>query len=265
MNAQQPEQDHAMQAPARKKILIVEDDEAIASGVALNLKLEGFSPATVHDGEAFLEQLRTDPPDLVLLDISLPKKNGLEVLTEIRQAGDTTPVIVLSARQGEYDKVAALRLGADDYVTKPFSVAELLARIDAVLRRISQAARVEGVGADSSAATEARTKATSQQAELKVLRFSDVEVNLDTREVTRAAEPVSLTHLEFELLSFLLKHETRVFDRQELLQKVWGVNHSGSPRTVDNLVGQLRAKLEEDPNQPRHIVTVRGSGYRFDR
>jgi DNA-binding response OmpR family regulator len=254
-----PTQDKESTEAARKRILIVEDDEAIASGVALNLKLQGFSPATVQDGDDALEQLQTDPPDLVLLDISLPKKNGLEVLAEIRQAGNTTPVIVLSARQSEYDKVAALRLGADDYVTKPFSVAELLARIEAVLRRIDQAARAE---ATQPAAAEAQTQA---QPKPRVLQFSDVEVNLDTRQVTRAGEAVSLTHLEFELLSFLLQHETRVFDRQQLLQRVWGVNHSGSPRTVDNFVGQLRSKLEEHPNQPRHLVTVRGSGYRFDR
>lgn len=237
----------------RKKVLIVEDDEAIANGVALNLKLQGFSPATVQDAEAALEQLHTTPPDLVLLDISLPKKNGLQVLAEIRQAGNTTPVIVLSARQGEYDKVAALRLGADDYVTKPFSVAELLARIEAVLRRIDLAARAED------------TQPTSAEAQAQVLRFSNVEVNLGTHQVTRQGEPVSLTHLEFELLCFLLQHESRVFDRQFLLRKVWGINHTSSPRTVDNFIGQLRAKLEEDPNQPRHIVTVRGSGYRFDR
>lgn len=234
-----------------KRILIVEDDEAIAGGVALNLKLEGFLPITVQDGKAALEKLKTTPLNLVLLDISLPKKNGLEVLSEIREAGDMTPVIVLSARQGEYDKVAALRLGADDYVTKPFSVAELLARIDAVLRRIDQGAREES--------------AQSPRSETHVLGFSDVEVNLDTRQVTRRGNPVSLTHLEFELLCFLLQNEAKVFDRQVLLQKVWGVNHTGSPRTVDNFIGQLRAKLEEDPNQPRHIVTVRGSGYRFDR
>ena len=230
-----------------KRVLIVEDDEAIASGVALNLKLEGFSPVTVQDGKTALEHLETNPPSLVLLDISLPKKNGLEVLSEIREAGNTTPVIVLSARQGEYDKVAALRLGADDYVTKPFSVAELLARINAILRRMEQLAPA------------------ASGAQPRALRFADVEVDLDTRKVTRNGKPVSLTHLEFELLCFLVQNEAKVFDRQALLQRVWGVHHTGSPRTVDNFIGQLRAKLEEDPNHPRHIVTVRGSGYRFDR
>jgi len=232
----------------RKRILIVEDDEAIATGVALNLKLEGFSPVTVQDGRAALEHLRANHPNLVLLDISLPRKNGLEVLSEIRQAGNMTPVIVLSARRGEHDKVAALRLGADDYVTKPFGVAELLARINAVLRRAVQGAQFPAV-----------------EAPPRVLRFSDVEVNLGTRQVTRHGDPVSLTHLEFELLAFLLQNEARVFDRKALLQRVWGVQHTGSPRTVDNFIGQLRAKLEGDPNHPRHIVTVRGSGYRFDR
>jgi DNA-binding response OmpR family regulator len=226
------------------RILIVEDDAAIASGLELNLKLEGFAPAAVGSGEQALAWLRTHSTDLVLLDISLPRMTGLDVLRAIRTSGDTVPVVVLSARQDEFDKVAALRLGADDYVTKPFGVAELLARIDAVLRRVPPRA---------DAAPAPRT-----------LAFADVSVNLDTREVTRRGEPLALTHLEFELLCFLLQNPGRVFDRRQLLRQVWGVDHGGSPRTVDNFIAQLRQKLEQDPNEPRHLVTVRGSGYRFD-
>ena len=227
---------------ARATILVVEDDEAIADGLALNLRLEGFTPHTVHDGKAALRATREQQPDLILLDITLPEMDGLEVLTALRQEGDMTPIIVLSARQNEYDKVAALRLGADDYVTKPFGVAELLARVDSVLRR-------SGPPPTGGASP---------------LRFSGVIVDPERREVTRDGQPVALTHLEFELLTFLMQNASKVFSRDTLLRTVWGVHHSGSPRTVDNFIAQLRTKLEEDPNRPRHILTVRGSGYRFD-
>ncbi len=223
-------------------ILLVEDDEAIANGLALNMKLEGFRAIVAHDGEAGLAAVKKNRPTLILLDISLPKKNGLEVLSELREAGDLTPVIVLSARQNEFDKVSALRLGADDYVTKPFGVAELLARIHAVLRRLTT---------------------TATQTGAKSLSFADVEVNLATRQVHRAGELVAMTNLEFELLVFLIENPNRVFTREQLLNQVWGVKHTGSPRTVDNFVGQLRAKLEKAPNKPDHLVTVRSRGYRF--
>jgi DNA-binding response OmpR family regulator len=228
-----------------QEILIVEDDESIAAGLALNLKIEGYAPAAVGDGEAAMERLRCRDVDLVLLDISLPGASGLDILERMRTSGDTTPVIVLSARRDEFDKVAALRLGADDYVTKPFALAELLARVVAVLRR----------SADRDVPREPDTR--------NVLRFSDVTVNLATRQVTRAGRDVKLTHLEFELLAHFLRHPTRVFSREDLLREVWGLAKA-SRRTVDNFVAQLRSKLERDPEAPRHLVTVRGSGYRFD-
>jgi DNA-binding response OmpR family regulator len=225
------------------EILVVEDDDAIATGLALNLKLAGYAPTVAEDGEIALERLAERQPALILLDINLPRKGGLEVLAELREAGNHVPVIVLSARQDEFDKVGALRLGADDYVTKPFALAELLARVDAVLRR----AGVEATVTDADA----------------VGHFGNCEVDLDRREVRLGGEQVKLTHLEFELLAFLLGHPGRVFTRERLLREVWGQN-TGSPRTVDNFVGQLRSKLEADPESPLHLVTVRGSGYRFD-
>ena len=226
---------------AATTILLVEDDEAIASGLALNLKLEGYTSFVVSDGEAVPAAVADHVPSLILLDISLPKKNGLEVLRELRDDGDSTPVIVLSARQNESDKVAALRLGADDYVTKPFGVAELLARIDAVLRRLG----------------------TPPQPEAETLQFADIKVDMASRQVRRGNQAVPLTHLEFELLTFLMRNPERVFSREELLREVWGIRHSGSPRTVDNFVGQLRTKFETSPNKPDHFLTVRGKGYRF--
>ncbi|MGN6108174.1 MAG: response regulator transcription factor [Kofleriaceae bacterium] len=228
------------------RILIVEDDEAIATGLGLNLKLAGHAAAIARDGDEALVLARDEDFALVLLDINLPKKNGLEVLSTLRSADNLVPVIVLSARDGEFDKVAALRLGADDYVTKPFALAELLARIDAVLRRTSQVA----------AAPVAAAHGTQ-------IGFDDVAIELAQRVVTFRGDEVRLTHLEFELLVFFVNHPNQVFSRAQLFSLVWGQS-AGSVRTVDNFVGQLRKRFETNPEQPRHFITVRGSGYRFD-
>ncbi|MEM1024224.1 MAG: response regulator transcription factor [Myxococcota bacterium] len=226
-----------------EQILIVEDDAAIAEGLALNLRLQGFDSVIVTDGAVAVTRALELRPTMMLLDIGLPNVDGLEVLRELQEKRSDIPVIVLSARENEYDKVAALRLGADDYVTKPFALAELMARIEAVLRRVSHAA------------------SHPEDAEIS---FADVRVSLPRRAVERDGEPVKLTHLEFELLSYLLQRPGTVVSREKLLKEVWGVRHAGSRRTVDNFVAQLRAKLGEDPEQPRHILTVRGSGYRFN-
>jgi len=231
---------------SKKEVLIVEDDEAIATGLALNLKIEGYGASVVTDGVAALQRIGDGSPDLVLLDISLPKKNGLDVLRELRAAGNHIPVIILSARQDEFDKVSALRLGADDYVTKPFGLAELLARMAAVLRRVG------GNGGEV------------RERPVQSLEFADVVIDLETRQVTRGGQAVKVTHLEFELLAFFAANPAKVFSREDLLKQVWGLGHSGSRRTVDNFVAQLRQKLEVDPDRPSHFVTVRGSGYRFD-
>jgi two-component system response regulator VicR len=206
-----------------------------------------------RDGETAVALIERDCPDLVLLDISLPKQSGIWVLETIRHRGDQVPVIVLSARQDEFEKVAALRLGADDYVTKPFALAELLARLVAVLRRARP-----GVPA----AVEQVQPASKPAAPLPI-RFGQVEVDPRARTVTRAGKPIKLTHLEFELLTFFCRNEDRVLSREELLRAVWGLRQGTPARTVDNFVAQLRAKLETDPDRPVHLLTVRGSGYRF--
>jgi len=229
------------------RILIVEDDEAIATGLSLNLKLANRAAVIARDGEEAI-QLRAG--GRLCLDPARhqpSKKNGLEVLSTLRAADNLVPVIVLSAREGEFDKVAALRLGADDYVTKPFALAELLARVDAVLRRTSQVMPVpvpEPITGDQ-------------------LAFGDVAIDLAQRLIMRAGEEVKLTHLEFELLVFFVRHQNQVFSRTQLFNLVWGQS-AGSVRTVDNFVGQLRKRFEQNPEQPKHFITVRGSGYRFD-
>jgi two-component system alkaline phosphatase synthesis response regulator PhoP len=229
-----------------ERILIVEDDEAIATGLALNLKLAGRSTSIARDGDDAVDQATGEDFALILLDINLPKRNGLEVLSALRATDNLVPVIVLSARDGEYDKVAALRLGADDYVTKPFALAELLARIEAVLRRTGHVAiaPLETTPSDE-------------------LVFDDVVIVPAQRTVVRAGVEIKLTHLEFELLLFFATHPNQVFSRTQLFNLVWGQS-AGSVRTVDNFVGQLRKRFEADPEQPTHFITVRGSGYRFD-
>ena len=226
-------------------ILIVEDDEAIATGLALNLKLAGRATSIARDGDDAITQATNEEFELVLLDINLPKRNGLEVLSALRAADNLVPVIVLSARDSEYDKVATLRLGADDYVTKPFALAELLARIDAVLRRAQP------------------VSAPHAEAHSDHLAFANVTIDLAQRVVVRSGVEIKLTHLEFELLVFFLRHPHQVLSRSQLFNLVWGQS-AGSVRTVDNFVGQLRKRFEVDPEVPKHFITVRGSGYRFD-
>jgi DNA-binding response OmpR family regulator len=234
----------------KKRLLIVEDDEAIATGLSLNLRLAGHESAIVRDGDEALAEIEAQDFDLVLLDINLPRRNGLEVLQTLRAADNLVPVIVVSARDGEFDKVAALRLGADDYLTKPFALAELLARIEAVLRRIQ-----------TPPAAPSAPLATTPDTGL--LQFDDVTIDPSQRLIRRAGEQIKLTHLEFELLLFFVRNPRVVFGRARLFSLVWGQT-AGSPRTVDNFVGQLRKHFEADPESPRHFITVRGSGYRFD-
>jgi two-component system, OmpR family, alkaline phosphatase synthesis response regulator PhoP len=233
------------------RLLIVEDDDAIATGLALNLKLAGHATSIARDGMEALAQAEAEDFALILLDINLPRKNGLEVLTALRAADNVVPVIVLSARDGEFDKVAALRIGADDYVTKPFALAELLARIDAVLRRTQQAAPAPPPPPPPPASAD------------EPIGFGDVTIDVGQRLVMRAGAEVKLTHLEFELLVFFVTHPSQLFSRNQLFNLVWGQS-AGSVRTVDNFVGQLRKRFEANPELPRWFVTVRGSGYRFD-
>lgn len=224
----------------QRTVLVVEDDPSIAMGLEMNLSAEGYRVIVATDGERGLELARAGGIDLMILDVMLPCLNGFELVRMLRADHHVVPVIMLSARGAEMDKVMGLELGAEDYITKPFSLAELLARVKAVLRR-DAIARVDG----------------------GVVRVGSLSIDPSTREVLRAGVPVELTATEFDVLLCLVEASGRVLSRDQIQGRVWGENHHGTPRTIDNFILQLRTKIEDDPASPRHIVTVRGVGYRF--
>ena len=224
---------------AKESVLLIEDDPSIVSGLELNLSLEGYAVRSAADGETGLRMAREDPPDVILLDIMLPGMNGLEVLRRLRKGDAETPVLVLSARGDETDKVLGLQLGADDYISKPFSLHEVLARINAALRR-----------------------KRLQESDQPPSAFGDVAIDLEGHAVRRADQPVPMTAREFSLLRYFLEHPRVALSRERLLDAVWRTEYL-SQRTIDNFIGRLRAKLEPDPENPRYFQTVRGVGYRF--
>jgi two-component system, OmpR family, alkaline phosphatase synthesis response regulator PhoP len=232
-----------MAANGKRHILVVEDDPSITLGLEMNLEAEGYAVTIAVDGEDGLVRAVSADVDLVILDVMLPKMNGFEVVKAIRNQGSLVPVVMLSARGAEMDKVMGLELGAEDYITKPFSLAELLARVKAVLRRDSIA----------------------RQANERLVRASDLEIDSATRQVQRKGELVPLTATEFDVLWCLVEAANRVLTREDILTRVWGVGHHGTLRTIDNFLLQLRTKLETDPAEPEHLLTVRGVGYRFKR
>jgi DNA-binding response OmpR family regulator len=231
-----------MPSDVAKHILVVEDDESITLGLRMNLEAEGYCVSVATDGEDGLHVARDVGADLIILDVMLPKMNGFEVVRRLRSEGRTVPVIMLSARGAEMDKVMGLELGAEDYITKPFGLAELLARVKAVLRR-------DGIARPGTGT---------------LVKAGELEINSAMREVKRSGEAVSLTATEFEILWCLVEASGRVLTREQILSRVWGPGHHGTLRTIDNFLLQLRNKLERDPADPKHLVTVRGVGYRFN-
>jgi len=221
------------------RILVVEDDTAIALGLQDDLTLEGYAVEVVRDGDAALARVGEGGVDLVLLDVMLPRKDGFAVCRELRLRGVHVPIIMVTAKTHEAEKILGLELGADDYVTKPFSPAELRARIRSLLRRTARDGPVTAT-------------------------FGDVEVNFAAFELRRAGAVVHATPTELRLLAAFVHSPGRVLSRQELVDTVWGPGRAITPRVVDTHVAELRQKVEEDPSHPRHIVGVRGVGYRFD-
>lgn len=222
------------------RILVVEDEPTLALGLEDDLKLEGYDVEIAGDGETATRRAREQPFDLIVLDIMLPgKKDGFEVCRELRRAGVRTPIILLTARSQESDKVLGLELGADDYVTKPFSPRELRARVKAVLRRAAGDVP-------------------------EVYRFGNVEVDFSRCELRRSGHPMELTALEFKLLAAFIRRRGHLVSRSQLLDDVWGQGTFVTDRVVDTHIGNLRKKIEDKPAEPRYLVSVRGLGYRFD-
>ena len=226
-----------------KKILVVEDEPTLVATLRFNLEREGYQVASATDGEAGLAMARADHPDLVILDLMLPGLDGLEVCRLLRRE-QTMPILMLTAKAEEVDKVVGLEIGADDYVTKPFSMRELLARVRALLRR-----------------TELAPKQPERDSE--VLTAGDVRVDLRRRQAFRSDQALSLKPKEYELLAFLVRNTGRAFTREQLLNEIWGYDFLGDSRTVDVHVRWVRQKLEEQPSKPTRLITVRGTGYRF--
>ena len=224
------------------RLLIIEDDRAIALGLRVNLRKEGHEVSLVQDGEIGLRMALEPEVDLVLLDVMLPNRNGYDVLRELRKRGSTVSVLMLTAKGMEGDKILGLKLGADDYLAKPFGLGELLARVEALLRRRPTPAQKSAL-----------------------FRFGAVEVDLDRQTVQRRGTPVEVSPQEFKVLRLFLTSGGRALSREDLLARCWGAEYEGTPRTVDNFVRSLRVKLEENAEEPRHFLTVRGHGYRFER
>jgi len=222
------------------KILIVEDEPNMVAGLRDNFEFEGYQVISAPDGVAGLERALSESPDLVILDVMMPRMSGLDVCKQLKAKKPAIPIIMLTARGQEVDKVVGLELGADDYVTKPFSIRELLARVKAVLRRAGTAAKVA-----------------------EKYAFGEVEVNLRNCQVSRKGKAMDFSSKEFELLKFFLHHPGETLSRDRLLEEVWGYEHFPTTRTVDAHIVRLRQKVEPRPEEPRFILTVHGTGYKF--
>jgi DNA-binding response OmpR family regulator len=256
----------AAQSPSGKRILVIEDDPSIVLGLRMNLEAEGYRVEVAEDGEVGLAQARRDEADLIILDIMLPRLNGFEVLRQLRAEGLRVPTIVLSARDAELDIVMGLEFGAEDYVTKPFGLAELLARIKAVLRRpaLEKPIAPPGSGGPEALPAPARDPGLPPRQRLDaVIAVGELSIDSRSRQVKRAGEEIALTATEFDILWCLVQAEGRVLAREEIQSLVWGPHHHGTLRTIDNFMMQLRTKLERDPAAPDHLLTVRGVGYRL--
>jgi two-component system response regulator VicR len=231
----------------QKTVLIVEDEKNIVDILRFNLMREGYRTIEAYDGEDGLNKARSEHPDLILLDVMLPKMIGFDVCRTLRQEGNNVPVIILTAREEETDKVLGLEIGADDYITKPFSMRELIARVGANIRRSAMI-----------------SAASASTAETAMPVSGDLSINTDSHQVFRAGKAIDLTQREYELLTFLASHPNKVYARADLMEQVWNYGYVGDDvRTVDVTVRRLREKIEKDPANPVYILTRRGAGYYF--
>jgi len=228
----------------KRRILVIEDEASLSMAIRDELEFEGFEASVVEDGIAGLERILAEAPDLVILDLMLPGKSGFEICREVRNRGISTPIIMLTARAQEVDRVRGLELGADDYVIKPFSLAELVARIRAVLRRMQGNDRSEAVP--------------------EILQVGDLRLDVRKQRAFMSGRQIELTHKEFQLLEFLLRHPGEVISRDEFLSQLWGEEIYVTPRNVDTHMASLRKKIEEDAELPRYILSVRGTGYKLN-
>ncbi|MCZ6694998.1 MAG: response regulator transcription factor [Acidobacteria bacterium] len=222
------------------KVLIVEDDDSMATALTDGFKYEGYEVVLARDGVEGLRMSKEAKPDLMILDVMMPKMSGLDVCREIRKAGNPVPIIMLTARGQEIDKVLGLKLGADDYVTKPFGFLELMARVEAVLRR-----------------------ASGQVAQMETYKFGDVTADFEKGEIRRKGELLEFSAREIRLLQYLINNRGKVVPREKLLDEVWDYDSAPVTRTVDMHIAKLRKKIEESPAEPRYIVTIHGMGYKF--
>jgi DNA-binding response OmpR family regulator len=223
------------------RILVIEDEPQMLLGLRDNLELEGYEVQTAADGDEGLARAASFGPDLVILDVMLPRKNGFDVCRELRARSNATPIVMLTARSAETDKVLGLELGADDYVTKPFSITELLARVRAVLRR-----------------TASHKPAAADQ-----VRIGDIDIDFKLHQARRGKTRIEFTAREFDLLRYFVQHIGQVVTREQILNEVWGYEEFPTTRTIDNFVAKLRQKIEKSPHAPEHILTIHGSGYKF--
>ena len=228
----------------KDRILVVEDDPAILQGLVDLLEGEGFEVSVASDGARALKKYAARRPDLVLLDIMIPERSGYEVCKEIRRKDPLTPIVMLTAKGEEIDKVVGLEIGADDYIVKPFSVKELLARVRAALRR-------------------ARAEPGKKKWDDSPIAFADIEIDPKTFSGRKGKKEFALTMRELRLMQFFLEHDGDVLDRYKILDEVWGIKYEGTTRTLDQHVARLRHKIESDASKPRHIITIHGVGYRF--
>ena len=227
------------------RILVIEDNVDMAELVAMHLRDIDVEPVLCHDGDRGLACAEQDKFDLIILDLMLPGKDGIEICQQLRKQSDYTPILMLTAKSSELDRVLGLEIGADDYLTKPFSVRELIARVKAILRRVEAMSM------------------PAEQGTTETLNFGELEIDNDRRKVLLAGEEIILTAKEFDLLWHFAKNPGRVFSRLQLLDTIWGYGHDGYEHTVNSHINRLRAKIEKDPSQPEYVLTVWGVGYKF--